>query len=302
MSNRYRVEVEMLLGELALYRLVDYCVLPGKLPKLVESFSNAGTAYKKAQELNAKDGEAKTAWDAKQPGGTPGSYGVDMAAPGAKDDTTVSLIARSGVFSMDVETHVKRYFIGANGLAVYGTHEAIDALRAKLNARYAKIQELSKINAQLRINLKDAQQAADKFKVAASESKANAVYSIQLMGEKLQEARKELAAVRSELDAARSQWGSDYTQVSKAATSRTLGISMADHVDRLEMRSRQLDQTYDSWQKEHDMRVAAETQLAEAVKEQPTAFNSYWKRQYDQSRADYEKLRQAVIAVASNIA
>lgn len=248
MSNRYRVEVDVLerkYGNITTrFMLLDYCVDVGKLPKVVEEFSNAIRAWLKANELNKQDGIAKAAWDAHN---RPAPWkGVDMAAPGT-EDATVAISARSGVFSLDIETQARRYFIGANGLAVYGTPGAIDMLRGKLNARSAKIQELSKANTQLRINLNDAQRAANDFK-AERDKLAEAWqqchnHNTEACAKALAAAQDDARLLRSELDAARAWWGADYTQVSNAATSRTLGVSMADHVAHLEMRSRQLDAT-----------------------------------------------------------
>jgi hypothetical protein len=52
--------------------------------------------------------------------------------------------------------------------------------------------------------------------------------------EQRDEARADCRLRTHELDAARAWWRSDYTAVSQAAVSRTLGVPMADHVARLE--------------------------------------------------------------------
>lgn len=216
MSNRYRVEVGA-LGRVLIFSILDYCVDVGSLPKLVEPFANADTAYSKAQEMNKEDGIAKAAWDAHN---RPAPWkGVCMAAPGT-EDATVAISARSGVFSMDVETHAKRYFIGPGGLAVYGTHEAIDAMRDKLNARYVRIQELSKTIAQLHMNLKDAQAAADKFKAAANEIDGftAAEWRNRYFGEVNK--RREILA--------------EYELCLEAAKSRSIGVMLVEHIKNLE--------------------------------------------------------------------
>ena len=165
MSNRYRVEVTVggSYDPTPAYRVLDYCVKPGELPKRLSVGSDAIGAINFAQKLNKEDDAAKAAFD-------------------ARELETVSIQANRGTtFSMDVETHAKRYFIGANGLAVYGSHEAIDHLRGKLNCRYRQIMDLGHINKNLRANLKDAQQAADKFKcdLASTEKRyADACYQL----------------------------------------------------------------------------------------------------------------------------
>lgn len=52
------------------------------------------------------------------------------------------------------------------------------------------------------------------------------------------EVRKALEASHRDLAGAREYWGADYTAVSQAATSRTLGVPMVDHVRRLEQTAR----------------------------------------------------------------
>jgi hypothetical protein len=140
------------VGELQIdFAIMDYCVLPGQLPKQAAVFTTALQAVEWAKVANSNDDKAKAAFDS-----MPKFFGVDFAAPGTKDRTT---------FSFDVETHAKRYFIGPGmDNALYGSATAIDSLRAKLNGRYHRIQELTKVNITLRANLKDAQSTANDFK------------------------------------------------------------------------------------------------------------------------------------------
>lgn len=237
MSNRYRVEVDVIDrahgNTTTRFILLDYCVLPGQMPKVVGEFHNALQAWKDAQELNTTDDKSKTAWDAfrsysnhdKAPGGTPGTYGVDMAAPGTKDDTAVSTAARSGAYSMDIETHAKRYFVGP-GLdnAVYGSHQAIDSLRAKLNDRYLRIQELTKVNAKLRENLKSAQAAADGHKAVA-------IHNNEECKKLMHERDAAISCLKLVQEDGRS---AELDRCYKAATSRAPGVPLDQHIVNLE--------------------------------------------------------------------
>jgi hypothetical protein len=149
-SNRYYA-----LYANAGWVLFDNCVDKGSPSKRIGIADTQGDAVKLCDALNKEDALAKAAYDkvdwAQQVGrahrvGDVHVHGVDMAASGTKDATAV--------FTMDVETQAKRFYIGPVGLHVSGSYQAIDALRAKLNARYMRVQELSAVNARLRENLR----------------------------------------------------------------------------------------------------------------------------------------------------
>lgn len=225
--------------------LFDGCVDVGQDPKRIGIVDTQKSAADICEALNKVDGEAKAAWDAHN---RPAPWkGVDFDAPGTKDRTT---------FSFDVETHAKRYFIGPGmDNALYGSATAIDSLRAKLNGRYHRIQELTKINTTLRANLKDAQAAADKFKAAANEIDGftAAEWRNRYFGEVNN--RREILA--------------EYELCLEAAKSRGIGVMLVEHIKNLEKKVNgfELSEMSNYWKIQYDVIKVAYDALRKRILE-----------------------------------